>query len=241
MRFNASYHEDVELESGARVRFRFVRPADKARLAEGFARLSQASRYRRFFFEKKSLTAEELQFLTEPDGVDHVAIGVVELVDERNEGESVGIGRFVRMRNNPGVAEVALTVADAWQGIGMGRMLLERLLVAASERGVERVRCYVLADNERMRRLIDRVFGETTFASENGIMFGEFPIHEIEKPERVASHADVASLFLLLRLMAEGAVVPANLGLTNLRAQMDWWSSPARCPVDAHSENNDPK
>lgn len=65
MIYDAGYGEDVKLESGARVRFRFVRPADRAKLAEGFARLSQGPRYRRFFFEKKSLTPEELRLLTE--------------------------------------------------------------------------------------------------------------------------------------------------------------------------------
>lgn len=129
----------------------------------------------------------------------------------------------------PKVAEIALAVADSWQGIAIGRMLLERLLVAASERDIERIRCYVRADNERMRRLIDRVFGNAAFTRENGVMFGEFPTPVAEKPERVASQAEVAPLFPLLRLIAEGAVMPATVGLTTMRRGMTWRSPHAGC------------
>ena len=63
------------LKDGTAVRLRLIRPDDKDRLRAGFARLSPESRYLRFFVPKSTLTDAELVYLTETDGVDHVAIG----------------------------------------------------------------------------------------------------------------------------------------------------------------------
>ena len=56
----------------------------------------------------------------------------------------------------PGTAELALTVSDAYQGAGLGRLLLEALVRRAREDGLERLRAIVLLDNTPMLRLLQR-------------------------------------------------------------------------------------
>jgi acetyltransferase len=58
--------------------------------------------------------------------------------------------------DDPASAEFALVVADAWQGQGLGRRLLERLLERAAEAGVRKLNGFVLADNAPMRALAAR-------------------------------------------------------------------------------------
>ena len=58
---------------------------------------------------------------------------------------------------DPATAEVALVVEDAWQGRGLGPLLLEALLDAAAARGHERFCAYVLAENRRMLVLLGRI------------------------------------------------------------------------------------
>ena len=53
-----------------------------------------------------------------------------------------------------GTAELALTVADGYQGVGLGHLLLEALVRRACEDGLKRLRAIVLLDNKPMLRLL---------------------------------------------------------------------------------------
>jgi GNAT superfamily N-acetyltransferase len=45
-------------------------------------------------------------------------------------------------------------VEDGWQGRGLGAILLDAVMAAAEARGIRRFRAWVLADNQRMLRLL---------------------------------------------------------------------------------------
>ena len=64
---------------------------DKDRLAAGVAALSPESAYGRFLTGKSSLTPAELRYLTEVDGVDHIALVVIDA-----NGDFIAVGRIVR-------------------------------------------------------------------------------------------------------------------------------------------------
>jgi protein lysine acetyltransferase len=140
----------VRLRDGTQVVIAPLTPADAPLLAEAFARLSEESRQLRFLAPKPTLSASELRYLTEVDGHDHVALSAVDPVS----GRGVGIGRFVRDRENPERAEVAVTVADHWQGRGLGKLLLARLSDRAREEGVRRFTALVSVENRNMQGLL---------------------------------------------------------------------------------------
>jgi len=148
MRFDRGYREEVTLDSGTQVALRLVRPDDKALLQRSLSRLSERSRYQRFLAPRASaFTDRELAYFTEVNPVDHVAI--LALV----AGEIVGVGRLVRNQTDPGVGEPAFTVIDAYQGLGLGRILLARLVDAALERGIVRFEAVLLSGNRAMLAL----------------------------------------------------------------------------------------
>jgi RimJ/RimL family protein N-acetyltransferase len=130
--------------------FRHIRPDDKGRLAAGLARLSPESRHKRFLMPKPRFSSAELRYLTEIDGFDHVAIVAVSATDP---DVFYAVGRFVRLRDDPETAEVAIVVADALQGQGLGRELGRRLADLARERGVRRFTATLLGDNVAAHRL----------------------------------------------------------------------------------------
>lgn len=152
--FDEQFEVVESLGDGAEVLIRMLRPGDRELLARGFEKLSRRSRYQRFFSLKPSLSVGELDYLVSVDGRDHVAMGAVEC-DRPEEG--VGVARFVRHEADSSSAEVAVTVVDAYQGRGVGRLLLEYLTRAALERGVERFSAECLATNEPMRRLFEEL------------------------------------------------------------------------------------
>lgn len=147
-------HADIpRLRDGSPVLVRPVRPDDKAELREAFGRLSEESRYLRFSGAKKQLSDAELAYLTEVDHHDHEALAAL---DPRT-GQGVGIARYVRLRDDPEVAEFAMVVMDDWQRRGLGSLLLSRLADRAREEGIRRFSASVLTENQRALRLIERL------------------------------------------------------------------------------------
>jgi GNAT superfamily N-acetyltransferase len=122
------------LRNGSQVLIRQVRSTDAPLLADGFAGLSARSRRMRFLTDKKQLSAAELRYYTEVDHHDHEALGALSLAD----GRGVGIVRYVRDADDPQAAEIAVTIADDWQGRGLGTELLARLSECARQAGIHR-------------------------------------------------------------------------------------------------------
>jgi len=142
------------LKDGTVVVLRPIQAADKAQLQLGLQRLSPASVQRRFLTAKPRFSNAELRYLTEVDGHDHVAI-VVEL--ERHPGMVVGVARYVRLAEQPGVAEPAIVVADFLQGKGLGKILADALAAEAVQNGIHRFTAIMLGDNLPAQRLMGRL------------------------------------------------------------------------------------
>lgn len=177
MHFHAAYNEEAQLDDGTRVRLRLVRPTDKEQLVRGLARLSPASRYRRFLTDKDHFSPEELRYLTECDGTNHLAIGasLMHLEADRPE-EGIGVARFVRNPQHPEVAEAAVAVIDDYQGRGLGRLLCRRLVEAARERGIERFACEMMPGNEPMQALVHEFAPEAKAAPGEDDVSLEIPL-----------------------------------------------------------------
>jgi RimJ/RimL family protein N-acetyltransferase len=154
------------LHDGTRVILRPIRPSDAALLAAGLARLSPESARLRFLVPKPRLTLAELRYLTEVDQVDHVALVAV-LADAPNV--LVGVGRWVRDRERPDAAEVAIVVGDELQHQGLGTALGLALADAARARGVTRFTATMLPENVAARRLFARISGHLETAFEGGL------------------------------------------------------------------------
>lgn len=148
---------NAELRDGRRVRVRLITPADKRGLIAGLARLSPRSRYLRFHRMVERLSDDELRYLTEVDMRDHFAWVAVSLDEPGQPG--IGVIRYVRDAADRRAAEVAITVVDDWQGVGLGRLLLETLLVSAMMNGIEWLRAIVLPEDEAALRLFRGVGG----------------------------------------------------------------------------------
>ena len=140
------------LPDGARVLIRPIRPSDKGLLADGLRRLSPQSAQRRFLTPKRSFSRTELRYLTEVDGLDHVAL--VAEYPAAPERHLIAVGRFVRLQDDRDAAEVAVTVADDWQGRGLGSLLGRHLAHAARNRDIRRFTATMASENVPAHRLM---------------------------------------------------------------------------------------
>lgn len=148
----------MRLRDGTRLLVRHISPADKQLLDTGFRHLSEESRRKRFLAPKPRLTASDLRYLTEVDGRDHLALIAVRLDDWRRP---VAVARYVRLRDDPATAEVAVTVDDEYQGRGIGRRLGVILADEARANGIARFSAEILGENvpalRLMRTISDRL------------------------------------------------------------------------------------
>ena len=143
----------VVLRAGPAVLIRQVRSTDAALLADGFGRLSAASRQMRFLGVKKELSAAELRYLTDVDHHDHEALAALDRVG----GQGVGIARYVRDAADPQAAEIAVTIVDDWQGRGLGTELLAALSDRARQEGIRRLTALADAGNVAVAALLRNV------------------------------------------------------------------------------------
>jgi GNAT superfamily N-acetyltransferase len=77
----------------------------------------------------------------------------------------------LRLLEHAGDAEAALSVERAWQSRGVGTALLERVLLAARNRQVERLHMLCLGENRRVQQLARKFGAELSFQS--GSVVGE--------------------------------------------------------------------
>jgi GNAT superfamily N-acetyltransferase len=143
----------MTLADGVRLRVRPIVTADREPLADAFDRLSDRSRRQRFLAPKPRLSSRELDYLTDVDHVTHEALVAI----DETTGEIVAVGRYATGGAGGAAADMALVVVDAWQRRGIGHALAVRLVERARANGITRLTGTALADNLRVRTLLDRL------------------------------------------------------------------------------------
>jgi len=169
-RYLADPEQGVTLRNGASVRVRAIRPDDEPRLMGLCRRLSPRTVYQRFFSVRRLLPEEPHAFAN----VDYrQRMAVVAEVGDGPEPELVGVARYGPY--DEGTADIGLVVADAWQGLGLGSLLLEEILRAGEQRGIHQFSADVLTDNRRALRLLARhaaITRRTVASGVTSVVFG---------------------------------------------------------------------
>ncbi|QSB13374.1 GNAT family N-acetyltransferase [Natronosporangium hydrolyticum] len=187
---------DVLLADGTTVQLRSVGPADESALAQLHAQLSDRSRYLRYFSPYPRIPRADLRRLVTVDHYDREALAVWA------GDQLIAVGRYDRWGAGAELAEVAFTVADAYQSRGIGSVLLEHLAAAAAEAGITRFVAEVLPENGAMQRVFADAGYEVARRFEEGVVHLTFPIAPTERSREVQwareQRAEAASIRPLL-------------------------------------------
>lgn len=143
----ATYSVQTVLKDGTAIHIRALRASDEADMLAAIARTGPQSLQSRFFVLKRHFSEKERAFFMDVDFSNHVALAA--LAEEQGRYAIIGGGRYVIVE--PGRAEMAFVVVDAWQGRGVGSLLLRHLTDIAREQGVRELTAEVLSDNRPMR------------------------------------------------------------------------------------------
>ncbi len=174
MKYTRFWSERYCLPDGTTALLRLVRPTDRPWFAESFERFSAATMFRRLMVHKTRFSEPELRYLTECDGIDHLAIIAFRRTGARWEG--LASGRFVLVDRERHIAEFAVLVGDPVQGMGLGTRVVQHLVCAARERGIVRFKADMLAENTAIFRLVDRLAPEAEWLTDGIVALVEFDL-----------------------------------------------------------------
>jgi len=147
--------ETVILKDGTQIVIRPIQPDDADDLQATFQRLSMESIYLRFLSFKKELPDEEARYLASVDYTSRMAF--VAICNEDDQDIVAGVSRYAMLdTGHPEIAESAVVVADEYQGRGLGKLLLWRLVNYARAKGIHFLRGNLQIGNNRMLDLVRR-------------------------------------------------------------------------------------
>jgi RimJ/RimL family protein N-acetyltransferase len=150
----ADYSAPEHLRDGRAIKIRALRPDDRADMLTAIGRASTQSLQRRFFVPKKGFSEREIAFFLDIDFESHVAL--VAQIDEDGRPAIVGGSRYIVVQS--GQAEIAFVVVDAYQGQGVGTILMRHLAALARDAGLKELIAEVLSENIAMLKVF-RKFG----------------------------------------------------------------------------------
>lgn len=214
---------DILLADGTTAHLRAVTPGDADALVALHSRFSERTRYLRYFSPYPRIPRADLHRFVNVDHHDREALAV--WAGDR----LLAVGRYDRLGPGAEEAEVAFAVEDAYQGRGIGSVLLEHLAAAALPAGITRFVAEVLPENAAMLRVFTDAGYEVQRRFEEGVVHLTFPIAPTERSREVQSarerRAEAASITPLLTprgvavygVRRDGTGIGAGV-LANLRA-----------------------
>ena len=168
-------------------------PTDAEMLRDGFRRLSSESRQHRFLEVLGELDDSMIRRLVDSvDGVEHIALVLIVLPPDGEEGP-VGVAHLLQYPDDPATADIAVTVADDWQGRGIGTALVSALLERRPA-PITRLRTVVEADNRRSLALLSGVGRMSSGLPERGVLDVTVELTAPTRPARTPAARPITSI-----------------------------------------------
>ena len=191
------------LPDGTPLLLRPLLPSDRAAIAAAVREMSEESLRRRFFTGGQP-SRRTIDYLVEIDYVDHFAWLIL---DGEDPSEGLATARYIRNHDTPEEAEVAFAVKDAFQGRGIGTLMLGAIGAAASVTGIRHFTASLLSDNAPMKAVLAKASASFAF-QEPGVLGASLAVRD-------ALDLLVDDLQHELRTAVRDIVTAAGLALAN--------------------------
>ena len=222
------WEADVVLRDGGTAHIRPIGPDDAQRLVGFYEKVSDESKYYRFFAPYPRLSDRDVHRFTHHDY--HDRVGLAATVG----GEFIATVRYDRLDDGatnsagttPGTrAEVAFLVQDAHQGRGVASALLEHIAAVARERGILHFTAEVLPANRKMVKVFTDAGYTQQHSFADGVVHLDLDLEPTDASVQVMRarehRAEARSMQRLLRPSSVAVVGagrrPGGLGRTLLR------------------------
>jgi acetyltransferase len=176
--YPARYVSPWTMRDGGSVTIRPIRPEDEPLMVRFHETLSERSVYLRYFhlmnLEQRT-THERLTRICFIDYDREMALVAVRRNAETGESEILGVGRLMKIHGTR-EAEIAVLISDNWQGRGLGRELLSRLLVVAADDKLSSVVADILPDNRAVMRILDKLGFTLKHSLDDDVVHAEYKL-----------------------------------------------------------------
>ncbi|OEU86029.1 acyl-CoA synthetase [Streptomyces abyssalis] len=211
--YPAHWEADVVLRDGGTALIRPITPDDAGRLVGFYERVSDESKYYRFFAPYPRLSDRDVRRFTHHDYVDRVGLAATvggEFIATVRYDRVDDSGRAATASSDEGEsaqAEVAFLVRDDQQGRGVASALLEHIAAVARERGIQRFIAEVLPANTKMIKVFTDAGYSQHRSFEDGSVHLTFDLEPTERSLAVMSAREQrAEGSSVQRLLAPGSV-----------------------------------
>jgi acetyltransferase len=176
--YPARYVSQWTMKDSTQVTIRPIRPEDEPLMVRFHETLSERSVYLRYFhlmnLEQRT-THERLTRICFIDYDREMALVAVRRNPETGESEILGVGRLMKIHGTQ-EAEIAALISDNWQGRGLGKELLARLLLVAADDKVTKVTADILPDNRGVMRICEKLGFSLKHSLDDEVVRAEFKL-----------------------------------------------------------------
>jgi len=176
--YPARYVSPWVMKDGGQVTIRPIRPEDEPLMVRFHETLSERSVYLRYFhlmnLEQRT-THERLTRICFIDYDREMALVAVRRNPETGESEILGVGRLMKIHGTQ-EAETAVLISDHWQGRGLGKELLSRLLLVAADDKLAKVVADILPDNRGVMRICEKLGFSLKHSLDDEVVRAEFKL-----------------------------------------------------------------
>jgi acetyltransferase len=176
--YPARYVTPWTMKDGNPVTIRPIRPEDEPLMVRFHETLSERSVYLRYFHLmnlEQRVTHERLTRICFIDYDREMALVAVRRNPETGESEILGVGRLMKIHGTQ-EPEIAALISDNWQGRGLGRELLARLLTVASDDKLAKVVADILPDNRGVMRICEKLGFSLKHSLDDEVVRAEFKL-----------------------------------------------------------------
>jgi GNAT superfamily N-acetyltransferase len=161
------------LNNDLKLHVRLLEKSDKEALQDGFNQLSDKTKRFRFLSTPQELSNKELQYLTNIDNKNHLAVCAYIKVDGKDIG--VGVARYIRLLKDPKKAEIAITIVDKYQQLGIGKILITEIIKHAKQNNIITFEANAFYFNNTIINIINNYTYKIT-STEEGVLKIEIKI-----------------------------------------------------------------
>jgi acetyltransferase len=164
------------MKDGTHVTIRPIRPEDEPAMVKFHETLSERSVYLRYFHLMNLEQRTQHERLTRICFIDYdreMALVAERRNPETGESEILGVGRMTKIHGTR-EGEVAVLISDKWHGRGLGKELLQRLLIVGANEKLTKLTADILPDNRDVMRICEKLGFSLKHSLEDEVVRAEF-------------------------------------------------------------------
>ncbi len=166
------------MKGGGSINIRPIRPEDEPCMVKFHETLSERTVYLRYFHLMNLEQRTQHDRLTRICFIDYdreMALVAERRNPESGENEILGVGRMTKILGTS-EAEIAVVISDQWQGRGLGKELLARLLIVGADEKLTKLTADILPDNREVMRVCEKLGFTLKHSLDDEVVRAEFTV-----------------------------------------------------------------